>query len=255
MKALIFDMDGTLAPATQRMSEEMARAFMNISNGYKKYLVTGSRYDKVVDQIPETFLLNNFDRVFSCNGTSVYNTNIDPDDETRPIEADLIHKVQLLDHYSQADINHLISRLLKIVSDSHTKFKTGTFIEWRGSQINFSVVGRNCSLEQREDYVKWDKKSKERQKIVNKLTEEFEGWGLGFKLGGQISIDITRKEWDKTYAFEHIPFNPDECVFFGDKIVKGGNDYEIAMICGKYHKVKSPEETMKILSQYSNITN
>ena len=175
MKALIFDMDGTLTPATQRMSEEMAKALVNVSNGYKKYLVTGSSYNSVLKQIPEKFLLNNFDKVFACNGTSVYNTNIDPDDETRPIEADLIHKVQLLDHYSQADINHLVSRLLKIVSESHTKFKTGTFIEWRGSQINFSVVGRNCSLEQREDYVKWDKKSNERQKIVDKLTEEFEG--------------------------------------------------------------------------------
>ena len=254
MKALIFDMDGTLTPATQRMSEEMAKALVNVSNGYKKYLVTGSSYSSVVKQIPENFLLNNFDKVFACNGTSVYNTNIDPDDETRPIEADLIHKVQLLDHYSQADINHLVSRLLKIVSESHTKFKTGTFIEWRGSQINFSVVGRNCSLEQREDYVKWDKKSNERQKIVNKLTEEFEGWGLGFKLGGQISIDITRKEWDKTYSFEHISLDPQECVFFGDKIVEGGNDYEIAMACGQYHAVKSPEDTIKILSHYTNAT-
>ena len=215
MKALIFDMDGTLTPATQRMSEEMAQTLVNVSNSYKKYLVTGSSYNSVVKQIPESFLLNNFDKVFACNGTSVYNTNIDPDDETRPIEAELISRVQLLDYYSQADINHLISRLLKIVSESHTKFKTGTFIEWRESQINFSVVGRNCSLEQREDYVKWDKKSNERQKIVNKLIEEFEGWGLGFKLGGQISIDITRKEWDKTYSFEHISPDPQECVFFG----------------------------------------
>ena len=163
---------------------------------------------------------------------------------------DLIHKVELLDHYSQADLNHLISRLLKIVSESHTKHKTGTFIEWRGSQINFSVIGRNCSLEQREDYVKWDKKSNERKRIVDKLKEEFQGWGLGFKLGGQISIDITRKEWDKTYSFKHIPVDPQECVYFGDKIVEGGNDYAIAMMCGKYHHVSSPKETLKILSQY-----
>ena len=127
----------------------------------------------------------------------------------------------------------------------------------------------------------WDKKSNERQKIVNKLTEEFEGWGLGFKLGGQISIDITRKKWDKTYAFEHISIDPKDCVFFGDKIVKGGNDYtelvfkiknkdkgipaelekdfgelagnEIAMLCGKHHKITSPADTLKILSQYIRI--
>jgi len=250
MKALIFDMDGTLTPATQPMSEEMARTLMKVSNQYQKYLVSGSDYDKITQQIPELFLLDNFKTVCACNGTSVFRTEIDPDDETRPVAGDLIHKVELLDHYSQSDLNHLISRLLKIVSESHTKHKTGTFIEWRGSQINFSVIGRNCSLGQREDYVKWDKKSNERKRIVDKLTEEFQGWGLGFKLGGQISIDITRKEWDKTYSFKHIPFDPNDCVYFGDKIVKGGNDYEIAMMCGQYHNVKSPEETIELLSQY-----
>lgn len=255
MKALIFDMDGTLTPATQPMSENMARAIMSISNHYKKYLVSGSGYDKITQQIPELFLLDNFERVCACNGTTVFNTNIDQDDETRPVAGDMIHRVQLLDHYSQADLNHLISRLMKIVSESHTKYKTGTFIEWRGSQINFSVIGRNCSLDQREDYVKWDTKSNERVRIVNKLEEEFQGWGLGFKLGGQISIDITRKEWDKTYSFKHIPFDPVECIYFGDKIIEGGNDYEIAMQCGEYHKVNSPKDTIKILSQYMNITN
>jgi phosphomannomutase len=250
MKALIFDMDGTLTPATERMSESVAEAIAAVPNYYKKYLVSGSDFEKITNQIPETFLLSNFDKVFACNGTSVYNTNIDLDDETRPLAADLIHKVELLDHYSQADINHLISRLLSIASESHTKAKTGTFVEWRESQINFSVVGRNCSTNQREDYVKWDKKSSERKKIVEKLYDEFQGWGLGFNLGGQISIDITRKEWDKTYSFKHIAEKPKDCIFFGDKIVKGGNDYEIALACGKYYNVKSPKDTLKILNQH-----
>ena len=250
MKALIFDMDGTLTPATQKISKEMLQALEAVPNGFKKYLVTGSDMSKVLNQIPESFLLENFSKVFTCNGTRVYNTSLDLDDETRPLEPELVHKIELVDHYSQADINHLVSRLLAIASESHTKYKTGTFIEWRGSQINFSVIGRNCSLGQREDYVKWDKKSNERKKIVEKLKDEFQGWGLGFNLGGQISIDITRKEWDKSYAFNFIDEVPEDCVFFGDKITPGGNDFEIAMKCGKYHDVSTPEDTLILLSQY-----
>jgi len=250
MKALIFDMDGTLTPATQKISKEMLQALEAVPNGFKKYLVTGSDMSKVLNQIPESFLLENFSKVFTCNGTRVYNTSLDLDDETRPLEPELVHKIELVDHYSQADINHLVSRLLSIAAESHTKYKTGTFIEWRGSQINFSVIGRNCSLEQRQDYVKWDKKSNERKKIVEKLKDEFQGWGLGFNLGGQISIDITRKEWDKSYAFNFIDETPEDCVFFGDKITPGGNDFEIAMKCGKYHDVSTPEDTLILLSQY-----
>ena len=55
MKALIFDMDGTLTPATQPMSENMARALIKVSNRYKKYLVSGSDYNKITQQIPELF--------------------------------------------------------------------------------------------------------------------------------------------------------------------------------------------------------
>ena len=250
MRALIFDMDGTLTPSTGRISLEMMNALSSVKPGYHKYLVTGSDMVKVLNQIPEDFLLKTFRKVFTCNGTKVYDTQLDLDDETKPFAPDLVHRIELIDHYSQADLNHLISRLLNIASESHTKFKTGTFIEWRGSQINFSVVGRNCSQDQREDYVLWDQKSNERKKIVKKLKEEFSGWGLGFNLGGQISIDITRKEWDKTYAFKHIPDNPLDCTFFGDKVVEGGNDYTIAMMCGKYHDINCPEDTIILLEDY-----
>ncbi len=79
MKALIFDMDGTLTPSTQAVSEEMARKLMKVSNKYKKYLVSGSGYDKITQQIPELFLLDNFERVCACIGTTVYLTYIDQD--------------------------------------------------------------------------------------------------------------------------------------------------------------------------------
>jgi len=250
MKSLIFDMDGTLTPSTKKISQDMMEAIAATKPAYHKYIVTGSDMEKVLKQIPEDFLLKNFRKVFTCNGTKVYDTQLDLDDETKPFAPDLVHKIELIDHYSQADLNYLISRLLTIAAESHTKYKTGTFVEWRGSQINFSVVGRNCSTEQREDYVKWDKKSGERKKIVENLKKEFSGWGLGFNLGGQISIDITRKEWDKTYAFENIPEDPVDCIFFGDKVVEGGNDYTIAMMCGKYYDVNSPEDTLMLLEQY-----
>jgi phosphomannomutase len=180
----------------------------------------------------------------------VYNCTLDMDDETRPIEPELIHQVTLKDHYSDADINHIMNVLLKIAAKTHTKIKTGTFIDWRESQINFSVIGRNCTLGQREDYVKWDKKSNERRKIIQQLREEFTGWGLSFRLGGQISIDISREGWDKSYAFENMLQSPSDCVFFGDKIVKDGNDLDIAMKCAYYHSVEGPADTILQIQEY-----
>lgn len=249
-KALVFDMDGTITDSGQPISNEMILELQSIKPAIKKHLVTGANLEKVEKQIPTTVLLNIFDRVYTCNGTMVYNCTLDMDDETKPIEPELIHQVTLKDHYSDADINHIMSVLLKIAAKTHTKIKTGTFIDWRESQINFSVIGRNCTLGQREDYVKWDKKSNERRKIIQQLREEFTGWGLSFRLGGQISIDISREGWDKSYAFENMLQSPSECVFFGDKIVKDGNDLDIAMKCAYYHSVEGPADTILQVQEY-----
>ena len=248
--ALLFDMDGTLTDAREPISQDVLEALKSVPNSIKKYLVTGSDMVKIEEQISNDNLLQLFERVFSCNGTRVWNCNLDMDDETKPIEPELIHTTSLMDFYSEADINHIVNVLLRIASETHTKIKTGTFVEWRESQINFSVVGRNCTSTQREDYVKWDYKSGERQKIVDQLRKDFKGWGLSFRLGGQISIDITREGWDKTYALKNIKETPDQCVFFGDKICKDGNDLDIAMKCGKYHMVDGPADLILQLQEY-----
>jgi len=248
--ALLFDMDGTLTDARQLITDDVVRALISIPPSVKKYLVTGSDMSKIEEQIPNDLLLSLFERVYSCNGTRVYNCNLDMDDETHPIAPELIHKTSLLDFYSEADMTHIVNVLLKIASNTHTKIKTGTFVEWRESQINFSVIGRNCSTSQREDYVKWDTKSGERERIINQLRNEFKGWGLSFRLGGQISIDITREGWDKSYAFENMKEKPDQCIFFGDKICKDGNDLDIAMKCARYHNVENPADLILQLQEY-----
>nr|MCS5624145.1 HAD-IIB family hydrolase [Candidatus Neomarinimicrobiota bacterium] len=199
-KALLFDMDGTITDVGAPITQEVLDSLHNIRTGVELYLVSGSGFEKIERQIPAEILLKTFNRVYACNGTRVYNCSLDMDDESGSLEPELIHRVDLLDHYSNADINHIINVLLKLAAKTHTKIKTGTFVDWRESQINFSVIGRDCSQEQREDYVIWDEKSSERRKIIKQLRKEFSGWGLEFRLGGQISIDITRAGWDKSYA-------------------------------------------------------
>jgi hypothetical protein len=44
--------------------------------------------------------------------------------------------------------------------------------------------------------------------------------------------------------------SPGECVFFGDKIVKDGNDLDIAMKCAYYHSVEGPADTILQVQEY-----
>ena len=245
--ALLVDMDGTLTDPRQPVTNDVLEILRKTGPGVKRYLVTGSDFAKVEEQMGNDNLLKLFERVYACNGTRVWNCNIDMDDEVRPCEPQLIHKPSLTDYYSEADINHIINFLLETAYKTHTKIKTGTFVEWRDSQINFSVVGRNCTTEQRDNYVKWDKKSGEREKIINQLRQQFKGWGLSFRLGGQISIDITREGWDKTYGLKH--FQGWDVWFVGDRCLENGNDYEIYNACGKQsYKSTGPVKTTEIIN-------
>ena len=126
--ALLFDMDGTLTDPRQLITEDVVKALKSIRPSIRKYLVTGSDMSKIDEQIPNDILLDLFERVYACNGTRVYNCNLDMDDETMAIEPELIHSTSLTDFYSEADINHIVNVLLKTALDTHTKIKTGTFI-------------------------------------------------------------------------------------------------------------------------------
>lgn len=68
--------------------------------------------------------------------------------------------------------------------------------------------------------------------------------------GGQISIDVFPKGWDKTYSLRYVEKDGyKEIHFFGDKTAMGGNDHEIfedPRTIG--HTVRCPEDTIAQLT-------
>ncbi|KAG9543627.1 eukaryotic phosphomannomutase, partial [Aureobasidium melanogenum] len=128
--------------------------------------------------------------------------------------------------------------------------KRGTFIEFRNGMINVSPIGRNASIEERNEYEKYDLEHGIRKKFVEDIKAAFPDLGLTYSIGGQISFDVFPRGWDKTYCLQHVEAEKQygneytTIHFFGDKTYKGGNDYEIyedPRTIG--HSVKSPEDT------------
>ena len=63
------------------------------------------------------------------------------------------------------------------------------------------------------------------KQMMDLIREEFPD--LKFSIGGQISIDIFPKNWNKTYCLQFIDGKYNKIHFFGDNTQPGGNDYEI----------------------------
>lgn len=142
------------------------------------------------------------------------------------------------------------------MADLDIPVKRGTFIEFRNGMINVSPIGRNASVQERDEYEAYDKTHKVREKFVAQLRERFGHLGLTFSIGGQISFDVFPTGWDKTYCLRHLEAEAKKSGgityttvhFFGDKTFKGGNDHEIfedPRTVG--HTVTGPEDTAEQL--------
>ena len=227
MRKYIFDVDGTLTPARQMIHVEFLPFFYEFSNQEDVYLVTGSDRDKTLEQITKG-VYNNCTRVYNCSGSDVYEgeSNVYRDDWKLPRDVQ----------------NHLENELLF----SKFPIRNGLHIEHRPGGVNFSILGRGsgCTVE-REEYVKWDKKTDERKEIARRLKMKFPD--LEVQVGGQTGLDLAPKGRNKSQILRD--FNEsDELHFFGDMMEEGQNDYALAKAVqdrgGYSHCVKDWQDTI-----------
>ena len=246
-RIFIFDVDGTLTPSRQPMTKEFQKFFKQWIKKNKFYLVTGSDLPKLQEQM--CFFDIEAEGIFTCCGNQFWLPN-----SSVPIQsADLIYD-------NKFKVSRKLNKLLgTILSNSIYPHRYGNHIEDRGSMVNFSIVGRDCNQEQREEYYKWDKEKGERKIIAQAIKEKFPD--LDAVIGGQISIDIYPKGMDKSQVLNVIEQErlvpPNEYIFIGDGIENGGNDYPLAElmdnteICDWYH-TKGWKHTKEILESLND---
>lgn len=203
----IFDIDGTLTPSRGRMDTKFANWFEHFATHNAVYLVTGSDRQKTLDQIPR-FIYSLCHTVYQCSGNDVWQQ-----------EKNLLSGVLHLPDKLQYDLSG-------ILRDSRFKPKTGNHIDKRPGLVNFSIVGRNATIEDRYNYKGWDDHKKERETICNTLRSRWPDYD--FQVAGETGIDIIAKGSTKDQIL--VDFDPTDVIyFFGDKCQFGGNDHEIAL--------------------------
>ena len=232
-KKYIFDVDGTLTPSRQQIDSDFEKYMLDISDKEEVYLVTGSNREKTIEQIGND-LFQKAKRVYNCSGSDVYEGDINVYRDEWEIPSDV--EEFLLDELH------------------HSKFpvRTGTHIERRPGGINFSILGRGQGvvLEERDEYVKWDRKHDERKNIARKIKERFPD--LEVQVGGQTGLDISPLGRNKGQILRD--FDKDDFLYFyGDMMAEGQNDFPLANIIrtkeiGFTYHVHSFEHTWDILS-------
>tara|TARA_E500000178_G_scaffold349004_1_gene405099 strand:+ start:779 stop:1528 length:750 start_codon:yes stop_codon:yes gene_type:complete len=239
-KILLFDVDGTLTEPRKKIEYKTIKAIRRLKKveNVKIGIVGGSNLEKQLEQLGQE-ILNLFDYVFSENGLVSFKNN------------ELINKTSIAEHLGENNIKILINTAMYYMSTIDIPVKRGNFIEFRNGMINLSPVGRSCSQEEREQFYEYDKIHKVRENMIVYLKDKLKNLHLAFSIGGQISIDVYPKGWDKTYCLKFIENDFDKIYFYGDRTMEGGNDYEIFSDSRTIsHTVTGPVDTISKIDKF-----
>lgn len=230
----IFDVDGTLTEPRQEMDSSFSNEFLFWSMGKQCYVSTGSDFHKTKQQVPWD-VLDCFKEIFCCMGNEI----------RRPTGETL--------HQSEFVIPEMLEQdLASFLQQTSFPYKTGNHIELRTGMVNFSIVGRNASMEQRKEYKEWDNVHMERAKIAEFINQNYPA--LEATVGGSISLDIIEFGQDKGQTIHYLEnAGATKIVFVGDKCEPGGNDHGIirelekSNLAFEWYNVKGPADTLSLI--------
>ncbi len=231
---LVFDVDGTLTPPRSMMEDGMARLLRQLAVERPVYLVTGSDLAKLLRQVPAD-IAGRAAGVFCCSGNELWRGG--------RLTYQMRHEFP----------DELVDFATQLLGSAQYPTRTGNHIEARTGSLNISVVGRNANMIQRRDYFRHDKANGERAHIAAAIEAKFPQYEAN--RGGQISIDIAPRGWNKARVVKEIlgrsPGLPIH--FFGDTVCEGGNDLPLALALASLgsehvvHGVADHHETLAIL--------
>ena len=231
-----FDIDGVLTDTGYNIDPKFRDWFIDWSTDKQYVLVTGSTYERTLEQIGKT-ITDGATIVANCMGNSVYQEgNTVTLNEFELTEEEL--------KFFNATVN-----------SSAYQTRTSNHVVERPGSINFSVVGRNATNKQRDNYKAFDEKHSERLAIAKEIKERFPRFDVF--IGGDISLDICLKGANKGQVVDYISSLEDfhgKIIFFGDKLGEWGIDTPLADAIGHggegktFHVTAGYKQTQHILS-------
>jgi len=220
LRAVVFDLDDTLAESKSTMDPTMADALARLLDRVDVCIISGGRFEQFESQA-----LNGF----TASDESLRRLHLMPTCGTRYYLWDGTNwALQYAEDLTEDEKSRSIAALeegAKALELWHPG-EWGDIIEDRGSQITFSALGQRAPVAAK---VAWDPDGAKKRVLWEYVAPRLPD--LEVRGGGSTSIDITRKGIDKAYGIDkltnRIGAGLDELVFIGDRLDVTGNDYPV----------------------------
>lgn len=219
LRAVIFDLDDTLAPSKSPIDPSMAELLLRLLDQVPVCIISGGRFEQFQAQV--LAFLGDSDRLerlhlmptcgtryYRWRGgkwTEIYAQDLTDDEKSRTVDTltEQAHRLGLWEEHPW-----------------------GPIIEDRGSQITFSALGQSAPIEAK---TVWDADGAKKRRLVDAVAPLLPD--LEVRGGGSTSVDVTRHGIDKAYGVrelqKQLDAGLDDFLFIGDRLDEGGNDYPV----------------------------
>lgn len=239
-KAVIFDLDETLAVSFNPPSELMLARLYELQKALPVAIMSGAGLDRIqrdviahLPEIPTNLMLfpNSSSQCFLLK-EGVWE--------------------QVYSHLLSDEERDTIKGVLRtaLVEDEDLKSTTvyGQQIVDREAQIAFTGVGQDAPTDVK---AAWDPNAEKRLRVARVLKEKLPEFDI--LIGGASTIDITRKDTNKSYGVrwyaEYLMTTPDRLLYVGDALYPGGNDEVVISTGIQTRTVANPSETPGIVDE------
>ena len=227
LKAVVFDLDDTLAPSKSTMDPAMSEVLAKLLNRIDVCIISGGRFEQFVTQALDGF---------HADDAAMARLHLMPTCGTRYY---LWREGQWRLQYAEDLTDDEKSRTIAALEAGAQELGLwhpgpwGDIIEDRGSQITFSALGQQAPIAQK---TAWDPDGAKKRALGAWVQQRLPD--LDVRGGGSTSLDITRKGIDKAYGIDKLVAELDihlnELLFIGDRLDEAGNDrpvYEHGVLC------------------------
>lgn len=242
IRAVVFDLDDTLAPSKSTMDPSMSEALERLLERVDVCIISGGRFEQF-----EAQALRNFD----ASPTALRRLHLMPTCGTRYYRWEgrgwvLQYAEDLTEDEKSRSITTLEEGAKELGLWSPGEW--GDIIEDRGSQITFSALGQQAPVDAK---MAWDPDGSKKRALAAYASRRLPD--LEVRGGGSTSIDITRKGIDKAYGItkllHQLDATVDDLLFIGDRLDAGGNDYPVFAMGVPSVPVEGWHETLEVVNK------
>lgn len=226
-KHLFFDMDDTVTLTRSPMEDDVYELYASLPHDI--IIVSGAHIDQIDSQIRAL----PFYRLGQNGNQAIDPTKI------------LLWEEKLNASHAEKIQEHI--EAMKSLCD-HFVLDENDLVEHRGAQISYSLIGHHEETIKKKAF---DPHQHVRKSLLEKVPFMHED--IEVKIGGTTCFDYFEKGKNKGFnvrkLIEHMNWNPEEAVYFGDSLFEGGNDETVIGVIDTV-QVRDHRHTYDILLEH-----